>query len=438
MTGEKGRSQDMRFTRPTSATARRAALALILVGVVVFPGITARSAPATCTASQCPTREVVRWSQPLTGAWLVQDGVEGTVPAQGQAYAAVGHGLAVIGLGQSVTAFDASTGQPRWSTTLAGLPPGSAIISVRTWPGAVTVGVAVSGGEVVGGSARREVVLTAGSGRRLAAFPAGAGGGAVQAGMRRTVVVGPTSVIGYANATGKALWRVRTGTAAQAWRVSGATLYVTVSSRGQLGTSPVTAVRQINLRTGKARLIRPLEGAFAGTLSAVTDGTLIFSGARGLSMYSAATGRLTGQRAGAIVEGIDPVSNLVYVGIAGDLRGIDPVTGQNEPGAAMPGPVSAYDVRAGVALGLDLGGDGAAWGYSIAKRKVLWTTRTLPWPHYFVELSGLGGSADPVTGTVLLATCGQVGQPVPGDSTAGLNARSCSRPRLVAIGPQVQ
>src|SRR5258708_4392865 len=187
------------------------------------------------------------------------------------------------------------------------------------------------------------------------------------------------------------MWRVRTGAADQAWRVAGGKLYLTVSTQGETGTSPVPAVRQISLGPGTGRLIRPCGRSFDGALSAVTDEVLVFAGAGGLSMYSVASGRLTGRRAGAVVEGIDPVASVLYVDIAGGLRGIDPITGQDEPGMAMPGSAATYGVRAGVALGLDSGGSGAAWGYSIAHRKVVWTAGPLRWPHFFVDLSGLGG-----------------------------------------------
>ena len=60
----------------------------------------------------------------------------------------------------------------------------------------------------------------------------------------------------------------------------------------------------------------------------------------------------------------------------------------------MPGSSGLYGVRGGVALGLDQGPDGDAWGYDVARQRVVWTTPRLPWPHYFVDLSGIGGSAD--------------------------------------------
>jgi hypothetical protein len=68
-----------------------------------------------------------------------------------------------------------------------------------------------------------------------------------------------------------------------------------------------------------------------------------------------------------------------------------------------------YTVRAGVALGLDQGANGDAWGYNIAAQRVTWTVGGLPWPHYFVDLSDIGGSADPGGSTAILATCKRLG-----------------------------
>jgi hypothetical protein len=193
----------------------------------------------------------------------------------------------------------------------------------------------------------------------------------------------------------------------------------------------VTAVRQISLRTGAERLIRPPHGPFAGTFSGVADGELLFSGTGGLAGYSTRTGR-SWLRAGAVYEGADPVQHVIYVDIGSALVGIDPRTGRTERGVRVPGPSGTYGVRAGVALGLDPGAAGAAWGYSITGRHVIWTTRSLPWPHYFVDLSGIGGSADPVNDTVLLATCGRVGTTAPIGAPTG-SGLTCLRPMLVAI-----
>ena len=60
-------------------------------------------------------------------------------------------------------------------------------------------------------------------------------------------------------------------------------------------------------------------------------------------------------------------------------------------------------------LGIDHGALGKAWGYGIAAQQVLWTSGPLPWPHYFVDLSGIGGSAPPGPDAVLLAICAELG-----------------------------
>jgi len=451
------------------------ALAILVTAVLVTGGIAARTGSGSCRGSRdrCGPAAVVRWSRSLPGSWIAEDGVEGTVLSRDQAHAAAGEGVAVIGFGLTVSAYDVTTGFPRWAETLTGLPAGSAIVSVAAWRGVVTVGVATAfdvtggagqvgafgaavsglaasgaGGSGAAGSGaagsgavgpRREVVLDAVTGRQLRTYPAARAGGAAWASRRHTVIVGATSVAGYANGTGRAVWRDPTGPAEQAWRVAGGKLYVTVSARGVVGTAPVTAVRQIDLRTGAERLIRPPSGSFSGMLTGVADGVLVFSGSGGLSSYRLATGHMTGQRPGAVVQAADPVRRVLYADIAGALTGLDPVTLREQHGAAAT-PPGVYGVRAGVALGLDPGSGGAAWGYNVAQRRILWTVRSLPWPHYFADqsgasgLSGLGGAVDPGTGTVLLVTCAAAGQPVPG-TVAGGGGRACLRPRLVAIGP---
>lgn len=432
--GEEGRTASVSSSRWSSAWVRRSALALVLVGVIMFPGHNAGVASRSCRGSVCPADGLVLWSRELTGSWIAETGISGTVSSQGQAFAAIGSSVGVVGSGLSVDAFDEGTGFPRWAATLSGLPAGADIVSVRAWPGVVTVGVTLPSGDAgsagTGVAPRDEVVLDAVTGKRIAMFGAAEYGGAVSASIDRTVIVGTTSVTSYRNATGRAIWRDPIGSAGQGWQVDGDELYVTISAGGVIGTAPVTAVRQISLRTGAERLIQPPSGPFAGSLSAAADGVLLFSGTGGLTAYSESTGRLLWPqpRAGAVPEGIDPVQNVLYVDVAGALVGVDLATGRDERGGSVPGPPGTYGVRGGVALGLDPGPAGAAWGYSITKKHVIWTTRSLPWPHYFIDLSGIGGSADPASDTVLLATCAKVGSVVPGG--AGL---ACLRPMLVAI-----
>ncbi len=444
----------MKLSRLLSAPVRRSALGLILVAAVLFPGGAASHHGKPCRRPRCAANGAVEWARPLTGSWLAETGAQGTVFAHGQAYAAIGRYVAAIGFGLTLDAFDSATGFPRWAANISGVPVGSQIISVRVWPGVVTVGVevpvdAVAGtvglagsgaagrqadsATATGATQREEFVLNAVTGKQLRVYPSALFGGAVSADRKQTVVVGRNSVTGYSNATGKVIWRDLTGTAGQAWQVGGNELYVTVSSSGEVGTSPVTALREINLLTGREQLIQPAGRSFDGRLSGAIEGVLLFSSASGLSIYSGNDGRLTGSRPGAVPEVVDPVQQVLYVDVGGELLGIDPITGKNERGTTYPGPPATYGVRNGVALGLDPGANGAAWGYNIAQKRVSWTSRSLPWPHFFVDLSGIGGSIDPTSNKVLLVTCAKVGQVVRSVSALGGGGQSCLKPTLVVI-----
>lgn len=95
---------------------------------------------------------------------------------QGQAYATAGEGVAVIGFGLTVNAYDVTTGFPRWTETLKGLPVGSAIVSVRAFRGVVTIGVAPAS-ELAGDvTSRQEIVLDGVTGKPLKDVPGGAVG----------------------------------------------------------------------------------------------------------------------------------------------------------------------------------------------------------------------------------------------------------------------
>lgn len=458
-TRKEGRAARAKLSQLMSAPVRRSALGLILVAVLLFPSGAGNRHRKICSTYQCKANGAIIWSRPLTGPWLAQSGAQGTVYGLGQAYAAVGSGTAAVGYGLTLDAFDAKTGFPRWAATLGGVPAGSAITSVRVWSGVVTAGVQVvaspgsnsappagpsNSGGALGNSAgsgeqtvigREEFVLSAVTGKQLSVYPAAWFGGAVSASRKDTVVVGATSVTSYSNATGKVRWRDLTGRGGQAWQVSGDELYVTVSATGAAGTAPVTAVQQINLRNGAQGLVQPASHTFEGKLDGVVDGEMLFSSAAGLRMYSDVTGKLTGFRARAVPEVIDSEQEVLYVDVGGRLIGIDPVSGRNERGTSYPGPPGTYGVRDGVALGLDPGANGAAWGYNIARKHVIWTTRSLPWPHFFVDPSGLGGSSAARSDTVLLATCAKVGQqPQPAAvSVPGGSGSVCLRPMLVAI-----
>ena len=224
------------------------------------------------------------WTRLLPGSWTAS-ATGGTVLAQGQAYAAAGGQVAVIGFGLTVVAYDVRTGNALWTKALTGLPAGASIESVRAWPGVVTVGVA-SRGRAMAGLRGPRSCSSASTGASVRSYPAAEYGGAVAASSAATVIVGSKSVTSYANRTGRVRWRRRTGRVPQAWRVDGRDLYVTVAAGGYLGTAPVTALRQISLRTGAQRVIRPRGGPFTGTLSDAFEGVVLFSGPRGVTAYS--------------------------------------------------------------------------------------------------------------------------------------------------------
>jgi len=418
---------------------RRLSFAAVLVLVAVAPGPAAGSRPGGCTGpggpggSGCGPGGTVRWARLLPGSWVAQTGLLGTTPAHGQAYAALGGQVAAIGAGLAVSAYAAGSGQPLWTADLTGFPAGSAIVSVRVWPGVVTAGVrrpVAAGKAGREKAAREEVVLAAATGRRIRAYPAAPFGGAVAADAAATVIVGAHEVTRYANRTGTVLWSRPTGQAAQAWQEDGNFLDVTVAAGGYLGAAPVTALRRINLRSGAERLIRPRGHAFAGALSLAFDGVVLFTGAGGITAYRAATGARLWHRRAGLPESVDARERRLYLLVGNALVGVDPLTGSRLARVSGANAESAglYGVQVGAVLGLDRGALGKAWGYDVATQRVLWTSGPLPWPHYFVDPSGIGGSTSPGSGGLLLAICAQLG-PRPGAGAA----QSCLRPELTAV-----
>ncbi len=391
---------------------RRGVLAAVLVGVALVPYPTqgvASAPPAAACRSGCragSTPNMVRWTMPLSGSWDVVPGLAGTVPASGLAYVSVGDGVAAVGAGLTVTGYSAKTGALRWRTTLTGFPAGAAVVSVRTWPGEVTAGVSY---QAAGAVKRTEVVLSEAAGVQLDRYPAAAFGGAVAGSPAYTVIVGPTAVTSYDDATGRARWQRPTGQAAQAWRTDGNSLYVADSAGGFVGSAPVTAVRKIDLVTGAELLLRPLEGlSFPGTFSAASDDVMLFTSAAGVTAYSGTTGATLWTIHGAVPEGADPRARRIYLTRGANLIGVAPQTGRissTASGSAVDGSAGVYVVRGGVALGLDQGANGDAWGYDIAAQRVTLSSAALPWPHYFVDLSGVGGSADPASDLVVISAC---------------------------------
>ena len=417
---------------------RRVLLACVLLAVLLFPvtGLVSAGQPQPAACRGCAGSLPAvgqRWAVPLPGAWLA--GSAGTVPATGQAYVAVGGGIAVVGDGLTLTAFALGDGRQLWQTTLDG-PAGGSIISVRAWPGAVTAGILA-----VGGRARTEAVVAASSGAELRHYPAAVFGGAVAASPATTVVVGRNGVTSYDNANGHVRWYHATGQN-KSWQVDGATLYVAVSDGGYLNSSPVTALQVMNLRSGAERpLSSPFGQPFSGTLAAAADGVALFASAGGVTAYSGSTGATLWSKAGSVPEGVDPARGLVYLTSAGTtLTGVNPQTGQvktSVPSSVANGGAELYVVRDGVALGLNSGANGDAWAYDVAAGRVTWTSSSLPWPHYFSDLSGLGGSAavSSDSDVVVIAACPQLSSssPSPSPSSSSSSAAVCADPELVAF-----
>jgi hypothetical protein len=98
-----------------------------------------------------------------------------------------------------------------------------------------------------------------------------------------------------------------------------------------------------------------------------------------------------------------------------------------------------FAVWNGVALGLDQGPNGEAWGYDVGLQRVIWASPALPWPHYFVDLSGIGGSADPDGATVVVAGCAKLARapvPIPAESGApGSSSPGSSQSASPTTGP---
>jgi hypothetical protein len=411
---------------------RRLSLAAVLVVAAITPGgRPSWGLAAQCQTARCGSVGTVQWIRSLPGSWVVQNGMTGTTPERGEAYAALGPGIAAVGLGTTVAAYEARTGQPLWTVALTRFGAGAAVISVRVWPGVVTVGVALPTATGTGGGAgpvRDEVVLRASTGRVLRVYPAAQFGGAVAASEARTVIVGQRSVTSFANRTGKVVWSRSTGPVSQPWQVDGDHLYVTVPEGRQAGAA---ALRRIDLNTGAEREVRPRGRAFTGTLSLAFGGVVLFADASAVRAYGETSGRLLWHYPGALPDAVDAAAGRLYLLSGNTLIEVDPGTGRtlaHVAGAAAASSSGLYAVRGGDVLGIDHGAVGKAWGYGVADQQVLWTSRPLPWPHYFVDLSGIGGSAPPGQDAVLLAVCGRVGvQPA-----ASVSPR-CIKPELALL-----
>jgi hypothetical protein len=474
-------------TRGPVTWAKRAFVAIVLVGAAVIPGRASSGQPQHCAGIRCTSAGSILWTAGLPGLWLAEAGISGTVPAQVGAYAATGGGVAVIGAGTDVTAFDESTGKRLWRVALTGLPAGSAVVGVRAFRQIIAVGVAPqvlsasqdqssgsgqsrvrrsSGSQSRGGKSRRgksrgglsgpgryEVMLSAATGEQIRIYPAATYGGAVAADADTTVIVGAHAITAYDNATGHVRWSSGIGPTGQAWRVTRDTVYFADTGRSP-GASGSTAVRRIDLRTGaehtmhavagtdpscrvkaEAALGLPSDAGANGALGSLSDAVgnvVLFSGADGVQAFDG-TGSRGDQpmwcRPSADVDLADSgQGGFAYLASGNRLLGVKIATNAVVSSAPMSVAASLYSVTNGVAFGLDENGLGEAWGYKLSTRRIVWTSASLPWPHYFVDLSGLGGSIGPGSTIALLATCTDVG-PALSANTAPV----CRHPELDAV-----
>jgi hypothetical protein len=450
----------VRVSRGPATWAKRVFVATVLVGAAVIPGRASSGQPQHCAGVRCVAAGSILWAAGLPGLWLAQPGVSGTVTGKVGAYVATGGGLAVIGAGTGVTAFDESTGKRLWRVALTTVQAGSVVVGVRAFSGIIAVGVApqrlaTSQGQSrsgasrqsVPGSGRQEVMLSAATGQLIRIYPAATYGGAVAADDHTTVIVGTEAVTAYDNATGQVRWSRGIGATGQAWRVSGDTIYL-IDSGGTPGAAGSTVVRGIDLRTG-TEWTRDLhagtapgcrvrggiasgslsDAASLGSLSDAAGNVVLFSGANGVRAYDGTSGKLLWCRASADVELADNgQGGGVYLASGNSLIGVNVSTGRVFSTAPISVAASLYSVTSAVALGLDANGLGEAWGYNLKTRRIAWTSASLPWPHYFVDLSGLGGSTSPGSTIALLATCTEIG-PALSANTAPV----CRRPELDAV-----
>jgi hypothetical protein len=236
-------------------------------------------------------------------------------------------------------------------------------------------------------------------------------------------------VTSYANATGRVRWTHKIG-GGQSWQADGQTLYLAQSPGGGLNSAPVTALKVINLVTGAVRtLSSPPGNPFSGKLALAAGGSVLFASSSGVTAYSASTGGLLWTMRGAVPEGTDPATGLIYLTSgSGALVGVDPVAGiaaTSVPGAVTTtGAAAVYVVRGGTALGLTGGANGQAWGYDLAAGRLAWNSTALPWPHFYSDLSGLGGSAATSGDAVVVVTACRHLAASPG---------ICADPELVAF-----
>ena len=151
---------------------------------------------------------------------------------------------------------------------------------------------------------------------------------------------------------------------------------------------------------------------------------MLLTGGSELRGYSIRTGDLRWRRSATALELVDPAKGIGYIAAGNSLFALRLATGDLLGLPAQSVAAGLYAIRDGIALGLDQGALGVAWGYDMTTRKVVWTSVSLPWPHFFADSSGLGGSAGQDSAVTLLATCAAAGGGAPA---------VCQRPELTAI-----
>ena len=275
--------------RPASLTwLRRGCFAAILLGLAVAPGPASAARP--CDTRLCQAAGQARWTEPAARLVGGRAGAGRHTPAQaGEAYAAIGRQLAVVGLGDVVQAYRASTGSPLWiSSAGSGFGDGAQIVAVRSWPKVITAGVSVPGRSPGAASTRGEVVLSAASGLILV-LPSGPvrrrgergrgphrdrrdyGGDLLQQPDRRGAVSRPI------------------GAAAQAWKTDGNEVYLT--GRPRLPERGAGARVAQGKPAHRGAAADPAAGPVVpGRADRAIGGVLVFTGPRGSIAYSGSTG----------------------------------------------------------------------------------------------------------------------------------------------------
>ena len=89
---------------PALTWIRRLSFVLVLAVAAVAPGPSAGSRARLCNGSDCDRVGTIRWTRLLPGSWIAQNGLLGTTPADGQAYAALDGQVAAVGAGTTVAA----------------------------------------------------------------------------------------------------------------------------------------------------------------------------------------------------------------------------------------------------------------------------------------------------------------------------------------------